>query len=440
MSKKSTNNELIEEVERLRAQLAAARDTITSLESVSAWKRLEQQRLNSVMRSIPEGVYIVNPEYGIEYINPVLSRDFGPVNGRKCFQYLHGRTEPCPDCKNEDVFAGKSVRRKWHSGKNNKHYVIYDSPLENVHGTLDKLAFFHDATAVEQVTHALEKSQQLLDGIINNSTAVIQVKDIQGRYLMANTQFNALFNGDGHSIPGKSDTDFFPADQARVLRENDRKVLEENTVCQFEEILRHTDGDHVYISIKFPLVDSDDSVYAVAAISTDITERRRLEQRLRDELVARREAFEVVRQKNKEIEETNIALRVLLDQYKKADEDIQHRILIQLEKAVFPYIELLRQCRLDEHGKECLDMLSAHLRMVGDAFMQKLSNPGLGLTKREILVADLVRQGKSTKEIAKLLGLLPRSVEAYRNKIRKKLHLNKKNISLKQYLTSNFTS
>ncbi|MCF6186234.1 MAG: PAS domain-containing protein [Desulfobulbaceae bacterium] len=571
MSTKPSYNELTQEVESLREQLAAAQDTIISLKSAHSRRDFEQERFVSVMQAIPEGAYVVNQGYGIEYVNPVLLREFGPVNGRKCFQYLHNRTEPCLDCKNKEVFAGKSIRKKWYSRKNNKYYVIFDSPLKNAEGVLNKLAFFHDATAVQQATEMLVKNQLLLDGIVNNSTAVICIKDTQGKYLMANTRFNDLFNESGLDIIGKTDFDFFPEYQARLFRASDRKVLMGRQVQQFEENLRHKDRDLVYISIKFPLVNADDSVYAVAKISTDITDRKKLEvdlqasnerltalinaspdiiclkdgegrwlqaneanlrlfqisgddykgrtdvelaqyntlygnvllasmksdedvwhkgqpyeyeekipnpngedkifwiikvplfypdgrrkglvilghdttvrrkreQRLRREIVARKQAFEVIRVKSKETEEVNIALRVLLNQQKKAGEEVQQRILIQFEKTVLPYIELLRRCLLDEHGEEYLDILTGHLQAVGAPFIKKLSNPDLGLTKREILVADLVRQGKSTKEIAKLLGLQPRSVEAYRNQIRKKLHLNKKNITLKQYLTSTFIS
>jgi DNA-binding CsgD family transcriptional regulator len=111
-----------------------------------------------------------------------------------------------------------------------------------------------------------------------------------------------------------------------------------------------------------------------------------------------------------------------------------------LEQAVFPYINLLRQSLRADQEIEYLDILTSHLRSVGSSFIKKLSNPDLGLTKKEILIADLVRQGKSTKEIAQLLGLQGRSVEAYRNKIRKKLHLNNKKIGLCSYLSSTFTA
>lgn len=149
---------------------------------------------------------------------------------------------------------------------------------------------------------------------------------------------------------------------------------------------------------------------------------------------------ELVSQGLKELEETNTALRVILSQQKEAREEIKLNILVQLEKSIFPYIDLLAHELKDERNKEYLDILTEHLRSIGSAFIQGLSNPCFGLTKKEVLVADLVRQGKTSKQIASLLNIETQSVEAYRNKIRKKLDINNKKISLFEYLNSDFSA
>ena len=123
-----------------------------------------------------------------------------------------------------------------------------------------------------------------------------------------------------------------------------------------------------------------------------------------------------------------------------SDEDFQQRILAQLNKTVLPYLDLLRQEVKTDKSVEYIDLITAHLHSVGESFVQNLSDSNLKLTKREILIADLIRQGKSTIEIANLLGLMSRSVESYRNRIRKKLQLNNQKINLQQYLRSTFTA
>ncbi|HLF85639.1 MAG TPA: PAS domain-containing protein, partial [Nitrospiria bacterium] len=106
----------------------------------------ERARLINILESMGDGVYISNQTCDIEYINPVIEREFGPINGRRCYEYFHNRDEVCPWCKNQEVFAGKTVRWEWYSAKNNKTYDLLDTPLRNQDGTISKLAILRDIT------------------------------------------------------------------------------------------------------------------------------------------------------------------------------------------------------------------------------------------------------------------------------------------------------
>jgi PAS domain S-box-containing protein len=127
---------------------------------------------------------------------------------------------------------------------------------------------------------ALRRNEQLLQDIINNTTAVIYVKDTEGRYLLVNRRFAQLFHHTTDQIIGYTDHEIFPKDIAHAFRANDVAVLERNTVVEYEEYAPHSDGLHAYISIKFPLFDHTGKPYATGGISTDITERKRIEEAL----------------------------------------------------------------------------------------------------------------------------------------------------------------
>ncbi len=557
------------EVDNRKAILTISRD-ISRRKQIERCQLLEHDRFFGVLEAIPEGIYIVNQQYDIEYVNPAIVQEFGPARNKKCFHYLHNRATPCPACKNKEVFKGKIVRRVWHSRLNDKHYEITDSLLKSVDDVPAKVAFFHDITKEQQTKALLEKNRVLLESIINNSVAIIYLKDATGRYLLVNKLFNDLFNPQGLDIIGRSDFDLFPPEQARIRQHHDQQILASGRVQQFEEKIPLADGIHVYLSTKFTIVDSDNTVTGIAGISTDITRRkqleteclqqreqllalinaspdlicikdsegrvllanetyrqifqfeeqqyvnktdvelanlypdfaeiflacgksdeecwqkgrlfhreksmhlpdgkeiicdvvkvplfhsggtrkglvvqghditrlRRTEQILRKEIKARQLAAQVLQEKSEDVEEANAALRVLVRLQKKDVAEHQQDILSQLERAVFPYLDLLEQYLSGEPGAEYLNTIRSHLRNLGDSFIKKLDNPDLRLTKKEILVADLVRQGKRTREIAQLLGLQPRSIEAYRSSIRKKLHINQKKIGLAQYLQDHFT-
>jgi PAS domain S-box-containing protein len=135
-------------------------------------------------------------------------------------------------------------------------------------------------------------SDRELQSILDNSTAVIQVKDLAGRYVRINRRFEAIFGLDRSQILGKTDHDLFPKEIADRFRANDVEVAETGHPLEFEETAPHKDGPHDYISIKFPLFDDAGVVYATAGIFTDITDRKRAERKLRDREQLFRSIFE----------------------------------------------------------------------------------------------------------------------------------------------------
>jgi PAS domain-containing protein len=123
---------------------------------------LEKENFINIITSMEDGVYIVNQQYEIEYVNPALEKEFGPHGGKKCYEYFHDRKEVCPWCKNPEVFAGKTVRWEWYSFKNQKTYDLLDTPLRNPEGNISKLEIFRDITERKRALKKLELIERLL--------------------------------------------------------------------------------------------------------------------------------------------------------------------------------------------------------------------------------------------------------------------------------------
>jgi PAS domain S-box-containing protein len=138
-----------------------------------------------------------------------------------------------------------------------------------------------DVTDRKLAEDALRRSQQLLRDVADNTTAVIYVKDADGRFLFTNRRFEQLFHLTTEQIVGHTNHEIFPREIADAFRANDLQVLERNSTVEYEEQAPHQDGLHTYLSIKFPLCDHTGTPYATCGISTDITERKRIEQTLR---------------------------------------------------------------------------------------------------------------------------------------------------------------
>jgi PAS domain S-box-containing protein len=124
---------------------------------------------------------------------------------------------------------------------------------------------------------ALAHSQHRLQTILDNSSTVIFLKDVHGRYLLVNRRFEDLFHVSKTEVIGKTDYDIFPAAMAERFQENDRRVLAMKEPLTFEEKAPHDDGIHTYLSIKFAIDDLDGTTAGVCGIATDITDRTQLE-------------------------------------------------------------------------------------------------------------------------------------------------------------------
>ncbi len=135
----------------------------------------------------------------------------------------------------------------------------------------------------ERAVRVIGESKRLLQSVTDNASAVIYIKDLQGRYLLINRRFEEIFEVSCEQVVGKTDRDIFPNEFADKIHVNDRKVMEHQGPLEFEEVVPHVDDGqmHTYLSDKFPLYDTKGQIYAVCGISADITQRKRDEEKLR---------------------------------------------------------------------------------------------------------------------------------------------------------------
>jgi PAS domain S-box-containing protein len=122
----------------------------------------ERSKLKSILDAMRDGVYIVDDAFQLEYVNPVIEEEFGPLTGRKCYEHLHGRSEICPWCAHLEVAQGRTVSREWSSAKTGRTYDLLDTPLRNADGSISMLKTLRDITERKQHEEQLEQTNRQL--------------------------------------------------------------------------------------------------------------------------------------------------------------------------------------------------------------------------------------------------------------------------------------
>jgi len=136
------------------------------------------------------------------------------------------------------------------------------------------------------------------------------------------------------------------------------------------------------------------------------------------------------------LEETNIALRVLLRQRDEDKTRIEETIYSNVDRLVLPYVERLSQGRLTEKQQTLIEVVDMNLRDIISPFLRSLSALTMLLTPQEIEVANMVRSGRTSKEIADVLGISVSGVDFHRKRLRQKLGLTNSPQNLRSYLLS----
>lgn len=244
--------------------------------------QIERDKLTAILGSMADGVYIANKDHDIQYVNPVLKETFGSPEGKKCHEYFYDSADPCTFCKNEEVFAGKTVRWEWTSPKYGKTYDLIDTPIKNADGSISKLEIFRDITERKQVEENIKNIKDELQIILDSVPALIFYKDTEGRIVRANKTLADALKIPVKGIVGKTTEELFSKEQAKAMRKDDKEVIisgkpKRNIIQPYDT----PEGTRWAITDKMPYKDKEGKVAGVIAFAKDITVQRKSEQELK---------------------------------------------------------------------------------------------------------------------------------------------------------------
>ncbi|HNY73525.1 MAG TPA: PAS domain S-box protein [Syntrophales bacterium] len=199
------------------------------------------------------------------------------------------------------------------------------------------------------------------------------------------------------------------------------------------------DGSPLYTSLMTtPIIDKEGNYLGAIAGVQDITGRISVEEELNkhrlylEEMI--RERTVELESKNVTLQELNTTLKVLLAQRDEDKRDLEERFILNVRNLVLPYVEQMKKGKLEVEQKSYLEIIETHLKEIATPLLKNIRR--FNLTPREMRVASLIKSGRTTKEIAKVMGSAPGSIDVHRKNIRKKLGLNNKKANLLSYLES----
>jgi PAS domain S-box-containing protein len=272
-----------------------------------------------------------------------------------------------------------------------------------------------------------DKCLTLFSKALESSLNAIGMTDLEGILIYANESAVKLWGyDDKQEMLGRFLPEFWEGE--RIF-----KTVEElhcKGYSSGEDIGKRKDGSFFNVEYRACLIRDDfGEPLALFGSFFDITKHK----------IAERESNkqnQELESKSQELEEVNAALKVLLKKREKDKIELEERVLLNVKRIVEPYFEKLQQSKLNERQKEYLEIIQTNLSDIISPFSRNFSSIYYHLTPQEVQMADLIRQGKSTKEIAQIMSLSIKTIEFHRTNIRKKLGLTNRKANLRTYLMS----
>jgi PAS domain S-box-containing protein len=346
----------------------------------------------------------------------------------------------------QKIHAGEKVSETFESkvkAKNGREYwALFNSRLKYAKGTLiGGTVVVHDITERKQSEEALRESEKRYHALADATFEAIFISE-NGYCTDANETAAKMFGYDHDELIGIFGTDVIAPDSKETVKRHMLSDYEE----PYEVIGQKKDGTRFHAEIRGRMAKYKGHKVRVTVVR-DINERKiaedalqkthnELERKVDERTFELAKANQQLKVKADNLKEANIALNVLLKKREDDKKELEQMVLLNVRELVVPYLKKLKKSGLDDRQKTLASILESNLNGIISPFLHTLSAKYSSLTPKEIRVAGLVREGKTTKEIAKLLISSTDTIDFHRKNIRKKLGLQNIKSNLRSYLLS----
>lgn len=268
-----------------------------------------------------------------------------------------------------------------------------------------------------KITEQLSFQQTLMDSI----PTPIYVKDLKQNLISTNKAFRSFFNLTEKKAVGKSFANFMAPATASKEKAKDEQILNSGRAQQYQtKIVNGTKAKCDVVISKAVFKDNEGAIQGLIGALFDVTDRET--------------AMEKLNEKSQSLNHANMSLRILIKQLSDAQNEERHSDLPNLKELIMPNSDQLGSILNSPSERAYLENIMLNLNRVTSPFAKELSQLDLGLSPKEIQVADLIRIGLSNKESAIQMNVTKSTVEFHRDNLRKKLKLKHEKKNLRAYL------
>ncbi len=307
-------------------------------------------------------------------------------------------------------------------------WVQFSGILSSEEGCFEGVAT--DITELKKAEQELWRSEESYRAIVEDMPALVCRFLSDGTLSFVNSSYCRYFNKKREELVGENFFKFIPEQERERVSRHFQSLTQENSVVIYEHKVFAPDGEIRWQQwTDRALFNDQGKLTQYQSIGLDITERKKAE-------TALREKEKKLAHQAENLKEVNTALKILLEHREEERRQSDEDIMINLKKLILPYIEKIEKTKLNEKNATYLGIIKSNLWELVSPFANKLSSKFFELTPSEIQIIDLIKHGKTSKEIASLLNVSPKAVSFHRGNIRKKLGLSNKKINLRSYLQS----
>ncbi|MFP4649602.1 MAG: PAS domain S-box protein [Desulfobacterales bacterium] len=243
----------------------------------------EKRMLNAILETIEDGIYVIDQNYNVEYMNRRMIELFGEGIGKKCHRLINNSETLCPWCRAPEVFSDSRLYWELYVPRADKTFGLTELPLKNPDGSVSKLSIFKDITEQKKREAQLAASEERYQNLFENVGVGVYISSKEGRFLDANQALIQMLDYD-------SKDELLNIDLTRDLyvRPSDRRKFQEmierdGRVVDYEVEFKRKDGTPITVLLTSHVrYDHQGKVLGYEGITVDQTERYMMEKKLRE--------------------------------------------------------------------------------------------------------------------------------------------------------------